>query len=61
MCVNSKGSGESGESARIRKLAWSFAGCPRDKYHNIICWLNSLFSSDTNYTNFQQKEFYEKQ
>ena len=34
MCANSEGSGE---TARMRRLAWAFAG---DKYHNLMSWLN---------------------
>ena len=29
----------SGETARMRKLAWAFAGRPCDKYHNLMSWL----------------------
>ena len=32
MCANSEGSGE---TARMRKLAWAFAGRFCDKYHNL--------------------------
>ena len=39
MCANSKGSGQ---TARMRRLAWAFAGRLCDKYHNLICWLISL-------------------
>ena len=35
-CANSEGSGE---TARMRRLAWAFAGCICDKYHNIMSWL----------------------
>ena len=36
MCANSEGSGE---TARMRRLAWAFAGCLCDKYHNLMSWL----------------------
>ena len=36
MCANSEGSGE---SARMRRLAWAFAGRLCDKYHNLVSWL----------------------
>ena len=36
MCANSEGSGE---TARMRRLAWAFAGRLCDKYHNLISWL----------------------
>ena len=32
-CVNSEGSGE---TARMRRLAWAFTGRLCDKYHNLI-------------------------
>ena len=42
MCANSEGSGE---TARMRRLAWVFAGrlhvC--DKYHDLMSWLNFAF------------------
>ena len=45
MCANSKGSGE---TARIRRLAWAFAGRLCDKYHNLSgahsCCYAYLFS-----------------
>ena len=28
-----------GETARMRRLAWAFAGCLCDKYHNLKSWL----------------------
>ena len=34
--ANSDGSGE---TARMRRLAWAFAGRLCDKYHNLINWL----------------------
>ena len=37
MCVNSEGSGE---TVRMRRLAWAFAGRLCDKYHNLMSWLN---------------------
>ena len=37
MCANSEGSGE---TARMRRLAWAFAGRLYDKYHNLMSWLN---------------------
>ena len=36
LCVNSEGSGE---TARMRRLAWTFAGRLCDKYHNLMSWL----------------------
>ena len=36
MCANSEGSGD---IARMRRLAWAFAGRPCDKYHNLMSWL----------------------
>ena len=36
MCANSEGSGE---TAWLRSLAWAFAGCLCDKYHNLMSWL----------------------
>ena len=36
MCANSEGSGE---TARMRRLAWAFACRLYDKYHNLMCWL----------------------
>ena len=49
MCANSEGSGE---TARMRRLAWAFVGRLCDKYHNLMSWLNyyrnqlhSLFSA----------------
>ena len=35
MCANSEGSGE---TARMRKLAWAFVGRICDKYHNLMSW-----------------------
>ena len=37
MYANSEGSGE---TARMRRLAWAFAGRLCDKYHNLMIWLN---------------------
>ena len=36
MCANSEGSGE---TARMRRLAWAFAGRLCNKYHNLMSWL----------------------
>ena len=36
MCANSEGSGE---TARMRRLAWAFVGRLCDKYHNLMSWL----------------------
>ena len=36
MYTNSDGSGE---TARMRKLAWAFAGRLCDKYQNLVSWL----------------------
>ena len=36
MCANNEGSGE---TARMRKLAWASAGRLCDKYHNLMNWL----------------------
>ena len=36
VCANSEGSGE---TARVRRLAWAFAGRLCDKSHNLIGWL----------------------
>ena len=36
MCANSEGSDE---TARMRRLAWAFAGRLCDKYHNLMSWL----------------------
>ena len=36
MCANSEGSGE---TARMRRLAWTFAGRLCHKYHNLMSWL----------------------
>ena len=36
MCAYSEGSGE---IARMRRLAWAFAGRLCDKYHNLMSWL----------------------
>ena len=30
---------------RLRRLAWAFAGCLCDKYHNLMGWLNYWFSA----------------
>ena len=49
MGANSEGSGE---TARIRRLAWAFAGRLRDKNHSLICWLiwHDLFCFLLQYT-----------
>ena len=36
MCVISEGSGE---TARMRTLAWAFAGRVCDEYQNLVSWL----------------------
>ena len=36
VCANSEGSGE---TARLRRLAWAFAGRLCDKYHYLMSWL----------------------
>ena len=36
MWANSEGSGE---TARMRRLAWAFAGRLCDKFHNLVSWL----------------------
>ena len=36
MCANSK---DSGETARMHRLAWTFAGRLCDKYYNLMSWL----------------------
>ena len=40
MCVNSEGSGD---TVRMRRLAWAFVGRLCDKYHNLMSWLISRF------------------
>ena len=35
----------SGETARMRRLAWAFAGRLCDKYHNLISWLIYLLQT----------------
>ena len=40
MCANSE---DSGETARMRRLAWAFAGRLCDKYHNLMSWLLYFF------------------
>ena len=40
MFANSEGSDE---TARMRRLAWAFAGRLCDKYHNLMSWLNLCF------------------
>ena len=36
-CANSD---DSGETARMRRLAWAITGCLCDKYQNLMCWLS---------------------
>ena len=36
MCADS----EAGETARMHRLAWAFAGWLCDKYHNLMSWLH---------------------
>ena len=36
LCTNSEGSGE---TARMRSLAWAFTGRLCDKYRNLMSWL----------------------
>ena len=40
LCANSEGSDE---TARMRRLAWAFAGRLCDKYHNLMSWLSWSF------------------
>ena len=40
MCANSEGSGE---TARMRKLVWAFAGRLCDKHQNLMGWLNQAY------------------
>ena len=42
MCANSAGSGE---TVRMRRLAWALAGRLCDKYHNRMSWLNYAYFS----------------
>ena len=42
MCANSEGSGD---TAQMRRLAWVFAGCLCDKYHNLMSWLICFMQS----------------
>ena len=49
MCANSE---ISGETARMRRLAWAFAGRLCDKYHNLMSWLiiiNIYLSSNNHF------------
>ena len=39
MCANNEGSGE---TARLRRLAWVFAVRLCDMYHNLMSWLNYI-------------------
>ena len=38
-CVGMPNSEGYGETARMRRLAWAFAGRLCDKYHNLMSWL----------------------
>ena len=40
MCANSE---VSGETARMRRLAWAFAGRLCGKYHNLMSWLKWIY------------------
>ena len=42
MCANSEGSGE---TARMRRLAWAFVGRLCGKYHNLMSWLKYVLFS----------------
>ena len=42
MYANSEGSGE---TARMRRLAWAFAGRICDKYQNLMDWLISWLTN----------------
>ena len=42
MCANSEGSGE---TVRMWRLAWAFAGRLCDKYHDLMSWLIYCFPS----------------
>ena len=42
MCANSEGSGE---TARMRSLAWALAVRLCDKYHNLMSWLIYLYNA----------------
>ena len=44
MCANSEGSGE---TARMRRLAWAFAGRLCDKYHSLMSWLINVYFNFT--------------
>ena len=39
MCANSEGSSE---TAQMRRLFWTFAGCLCDKHHNHMSWLEGF-------------------
>ena len=43
ICANSEGSGE---TARMRRFAWAFAGRICDKYHNLMSWLKYWCTND---------------
>ena len=46
MWANSEGSGE---TARMRRLAWAFARRLCDKYHNLMSWLNYKIDFDVHF------------
>ena len=47
MCANSEGSGR---TARMRRLAWDFAGRLCDKGHNLMSWLNYIKTNKENFS-----------
>ena len=57
MCANSEGSGE---TARMRRLAWAFAGRLCDKYHNLMSWLNYMSVWHSKSLEKTQKEWFSK-
>ena len=50
MCANSEGSGE---TARMRRLVWAFAGRLCDKYRNLTSWLKSFYPLFWEYLHFK--------
>ena len=42
------------QTAQMRRLAWSFAGCQCDKYHNLMSWLisNHYLARDTGHSRY---------
>ena len=46
MCANSEGSGE---TARMRRLAWAFAGRLCGKYHNFMSWFKRRSENGARY------------